>query len=72
MHILCIICFALVGIILHLGAIYFLGVAIATATLIYQRSIVTPKDFSQITQAYFMRNGIVSVAILICTWLNYF
>ncbi len=71
MHILCIICFLLVGIILKLGAIYFVGVAIAAGTLIYQRSIVTPRDFSQITQAYFMRNGIVSVAILICTWLNF-
>ena len=71
MHVLCILCFLSVGIILHLGGIYFFGVGIAAATLIYQRSIVTPKDFSQITQSYFMRNGIVSVAILICTWLNY-
>ncbi|MBQ7703850.1 MAG: 4-hydroxybenzoate octaprenyltransferase [Selenomonadaceae bacterium] len=71
LHVLCIICLLLVGIILNLGSIYFLGVGIATGTLIYQHSIVTPKDFSQVTQSYFMRNGIVSVAILICTWLNY-
>ena len=71
MHALCVVCFLLVGIILHLGSIYFLGVGIAAGTLIYQHSIVTPKDFSQVTQDYFMRNGIVSVAILICTWLNY-
>lgn len=70
-HVLCIICFLAVGIILHLKGIYYFGVGIATGTLIYQRSIVTPKDFSRITQSYFMRNGIVSVAILICTWLNY-
>ncbi len=71
MHVFCIICLLIVGIILNLGSIYFLGVGIATGTLIYQHSIVTPKDFSQVTQSYFMRNGIVSVAILICTWLNY-
>lgn len=71
LHVLCVVCFLLLGIILHLGAIYFGGVVIAAITLIYQHSIVTPKDFSQVTQAYFMRNGIVSVAILICTWLNY-
>ena len=70
-HVICIICFLALGIILNLGNIYFLGVGIATGTLIYQRSIVTPKDFSRITQSYFMRNGIVSVAILVCTWLNY-
>ncbi len=71
LHILCVICLLLVGIILNLGSIYFLGVGIATGTLIYQHSIVSPKDFSQVTQSYFMRNGIVSVAVLICTWLNY-
>ena len=71
LHVLCIIFLLLVGIILNLGSIYFLGVGIATGTLIYQHSIVTPKDFSQVTQSYFMRNGIVSVAVLICTWLNY-
>lgn len=71
LHVFCVACLFLVGIILNLGVIYYLGVVIATVTLIYQHSIVTPKDFSQVTQAYFMRNGIVSVAILICTWLNY-
>ena len=71
MHVLCIACLLIVGIILNLGSIYFLGVGIAAGTLIYQHSIVTPRDFSQVTQDYFMRNGIVSVAILICTWLNY-
>ena len=70
-HVICVICFLAVGIILNLGAIYFVGVGIATATLIYQHSIVSPRDLSQVTQSYFMRNGIVSVAILICTWLNY-
>lgn len=71
LHIACIICFALVGAVMKLGAIYFVGVAIAAAVLAYQRSIISPRDFSQVTQAYFMRNGIVSVAILICTWLNF-
>lgn len=71
LHVLCIIFFLAVGIILNLNSVYFLGVGIATGTLIYQHSIVSPKDFSQITQSYFMRNGIVSVAILICTWLNF-
>ncbi len=71
LHVACIICFALVGVIMKLSAIYFVGVAIAAVVLIYQRSIISPRDFSQVTQAYFMRNGIVSVAILICTWINF-
>ena len=70
-HIISITCMILTGIILGLGWIYFLGVAVAAVTLVYQHAIVSPRDFSQVTQAYFMRNGIVSVAILICTWLNF-
>ena len=71
LHVLCIIFFLAVGINLDLSSVYFLGVGIAAGTLIYQHSIISPKDFSQVTQSYFMRNGIVSVAILICTWLNF-
>lgn len=70
-HVISIVSLILLGIILELGAIYFLGIGIATGTLIYQHSIISPRDFHRVTQAYFMRNGIVSVAIFICTWLSY-
>ena len=70
-HILCVVCFAAVGIVLNLGVLYFVGVLIAALTLIYQHSIVSPTNFSQITQAYFMRNGIVSVAIFLFTWFSF-
>lgn len=70
-HIICVACLLITGIILELKLVYFAGVAIAAVTLVYQHAIVSPRDFSQVTQAYFMRNGIVSVAILICTWLNF-
>ena len=70
-HVISIVSLILLGIILSLGAIYFFGIGIATGTLIYQHAIVSPRDFHRVTQAYFMRNGIVSVAIFICTWLNY-
>ena len=70
-HIICVVCFVAVGIVLNLGVLYFVGVLIAALTLIYQHSIVSPTNFSQITQAYFMRNGIVSVAICLFTWLSF-
>ena len=47
-------------------------VLIAAATLCYQHRIVSPTDFSRVTQRYFMRNGIVSVAIFACTWLSFY
>ena len=72
MHVVCIACFFAVGVLLSLGSIYFIGVGIAAGTLVYQHRIVSPTDFSRVTQGYFMRNGIVSVAIFVCTWLSFY
>ncbi len=72
LHILCIVCFFAVGVMLQLSSLYYFGVGIAAGTLVYQHRIVSPTDFSQVTQRYFMRNGIVSVAICVCTWLSFY
>lgn len=72
MHVICIACFFAVGVMLALGQSYFIGVGIAAGTLVYQHRIVSPTDFSRVTQGYFMRNGIVSVAIFACTWLSFY
>ena len=72
LHVICILCFFTVGIMMNLGVLYFVGVGIAGGTLYYQHQIVSPTDFSRVTQRYFMRNGIVSVAIFVCTWLSFY
>ena len=71
-HIVCLVCFFAVGIMMYLSWLYFVGVGIAGGTLYYQHQIVSPTDFSRVTQRYFMRNGIVSVAIFVCTWLSFY
>lgn len=71
LHFVSIACFIVVGLILGLGKLYFVGVAIAAAALVYQHAIVRAGDYREVTQAYFMRNGIVSIAIFIFTWLSY-
>jgi len=71
-HVICVICFALVGVMMQLSWPYYVGVAIAAVTLVYQHHIVSPTDFSRVTQAYFMRNGIVSVAIFLFTWISFY
>ena len=71
LHVVSIVCFIIVGLMLSLGKMYFVGVLIAAAALVYQHAIVRPNDFRAVTQAYFMRNGIVSIAIFIFTWLSY-
>lgn len=70
-HVLCIACFFLLGVLMQLGTAYFIGVGVAAGTLFYQHRIVSPTDFSKVTQKYFMRNGIVSVALLFFTWLSF-
>ena len=63
-------CFTVLGFLLQMNAVYFFGVGIAAGTLVYQHSIVKPGDFSRVTQAYFMRNGIVSLAMFLFTWMD--
>ena len=71
LHVISIACFITVGLMLGLGKFYFIGVFIAAIALIYQHAIVKPGDYREVTQAYFMRNGIVSIAIFVFTWLSY-
>lgn len=71
LHVVSIACFVVVGLMLKMGGAYFVGVVIAAAALVFQHAIVRPNDYRFVTQAYFMRNGIVSVAIFVCTWLSY-
>ena len=72
MHVLSIILFVMLGVMMHLTFPYYIGVGIAAGTLIYQHRIACPTDFSRVTQMYFMRNGIVSIAIFVFTWISYF
>ena len=71
LHVVSIVCFVAVGLLLDMGGLYFVGVFVAAVALIYQHAIVRPGDYREVTQAYFMRNGIVSVAIFVFTWLSY-
>ncbi len=62
--------FLLLGQLLGLGWLYYVGVGIAAGTLVYQHSIVRADDYSRVTQQYFMRNGIVSIAMFLFTWAS--
>lgn len=69
-HIASILCFLMLGYMMKLGLLYYAGVGIASVTLIYQHSIVSADDFHRLTQVYFMRNGVVSVAMFLFTWAD--
>ncbi len=65
MHIISIVSFLLVGYLLGLNMIYYFGVLMAAVVLIYQNSIVKPDDLSEVTQKYFMRNGLVGICLFL-------
>ena len=60
--------FVALGFIMHLPWIYFIGAGAAGGVLNYQYSIVKYNDFSRVNQRYFMRNGVVSIVMCVCTF----
>lgn len=71
-HCISIFSFVIAGILLNLSFSYYIGVIIAGITLIYQHSLIKENDFSMLTQKYFMRNGIVAIAIFLFTLIALF
>ncbi|HEX6250095.1 MAG TPA: UbiA-like polyprenyltransferase [Gemmatimonadaceae bacterium] len=44
-----------------LGALYWIGVAVAAALLAYEHSLVIPGDLSKLDAAFFTMNGVISI-----------
>ena len=49
------------GLVEELGAIYYVGVAIAAALLVMENAVVKPGDYSKVNIAFFTLNGVVSL-----------
>ena len=54
---------------IELGPVYWGGVALIGAVLVWEHSIVTPSDLSRINKAFFDLNGYISLVFLLCVWL---
>jgi len=46
------------------GVVYFVGVLVAGALLLYEHSLVTADDFSRLDAAFFTMNGVISIVFL--------
>lgn len=46
------------------GVLYFAGVLVAGALLLYEHSLVKPNDFSRLDAAFFTMNGVISIVFL--------
>lgn len=53
---------AMVGVAAGAGWVYFAGVAVAAALLLYEHSLVRHDDLSKLDAAFFTMNGIISIA----------
>ena len=69
-HILAFAFFFLTGWQSSLNTIYYAGVILAAAALLYQHLLVQPEDLSRIHAAFFSMNGIISITIFAATCLS--
>ena len=69
MHMLTVVALVALGIWMDLGAIYYVGVAVATGLLIYEHTLVKPNDLSKLNRAFFTINSYIAVVLLLFTSL---
>ena len=58
-------CLVAAGLGLHVGVLYWLGVAVVALLLAYEHSLVRPTDLRRLDMAFFTMNGVISVAFAI-------
>jgi 4-hydroxybenzoate polyprenyltransferase len=62
LHLATTVLLAAAGIGLHVGLLYWLGVLIVAALLLYEHTLVRPGDLRRLDAAFFTMNGVISVA----------
>jgi 4-hydroxybenzoate polyprenyltransferase len=65
-HVAAVICMAALGAVVPLGPIYFAGVAVVAALLVYEQSLVSADDLSQVKRAFDL-NGYVGILYFLTT-----
>ena len=58
-------CLVAAGLGLHVGVLYWIGVAVVAALLLYEHSLIRPDDLSRLDAAFFTTNGVISVAFAV-------
>jgi 4-hydroxybenzoate polyprenyltransferase len=64
-HALTVAAFALLGVMMGLGWLYWLGVAVVAGLLVYEHSLVSANDLSRLDIAFFNVNGYIAVILLL-------
>src|SRR5205807_9057503 len=64
LHLVTVLLLAAVGLGLHLGWLYWLGVAAVAVLLAYEHSLVRPGDLRRLDAAFFTAYGVIRVLVL--------
>ncbi len=64
-HLLTVAAFALLGWMMGLGLLYWLGVLVVAGLLVYEHSLVSPGDLSRLDVAFFNVNGYIAVILFL-------
>ncbi|HEY6016107.1 MAG TPA: hypothetical protein VIU16_04910, partial [Gaiellaceae bacterium] len=62
LHALTVAALVAAGLGLSVGALYWIGVGLVAALLLYEHLIVRPDDLRRLDAAFFTMNGVISVA----------
>ena len=71
-HVITISLLAAFGIAAASGWLYYVGVTLVAVLLIYEHSLVNPRDLSRVNEAFFTVNGAVGVLLLLFVSLDLF
>jgi 4-hydroxybenzoate polyprenyltransferase len=69
-HVLTVVLLAAVGGVMGLGWVYWLGLAVVGALLVYEHSLVSPTDLSRVNLAFFNINGYIAITIFVATLVS--
>ena len=72
LHFLSALCVIAAGLIGGFAAMYWSGVVVFAFFLVYQHTLVKPKDLSKVNKAFFSSNGIASVVFCVLVLLDLF
>ena len=64
LHLTTVAALAIAGIGAGAGVLYYVGVVVAAALLLYEHSLVKADDFSRLDAAFFTMNGVISIVFL--------
>ena len=65
-HVATVVFLALAGLVIGVGILYWVGVAAVAGLLLYEHSLVSPRDTSRLDMAFFTMNGVLSVTFFLC------